>query len=66
MVERVEVDELEGKKGAEAHMVFVVERTRVVARGGVVVIQPGILSVSRVKTTANQIVGAISVCFEWL
>ena len=66
MIERVEDDELAGKKGAEAHGAFLLEGTRVVARGWGVVIQPGILGVSRVKKTANEIVGDISVCFEWL
>ena len=66
MVERVEDDELTGKKGAEARGAFVVEGTRMVARGWGVVIQPGILGVSRVKKTANEIVGAISLCFERL
>ena len=66
MVQRGEVDELEVKKGAEAHGAFVVERTRVVVKGRVVVIQAGILSVSQVKTTANEIVEAFSLCFEWL
>ena len=66
MVERVEDDELVGKKGSEAHGAFVIERTGVVAGGGGVVIQPGVFGVSRVKRTANKIIGAISVCFERL
>ena len=61
MVERVEDDELAGKKGAVAHGALVVEGTSVVARGWGVVIQPGVLGVSRVKRTANEIIGAISV-----
>ena len=55
-----------GKKRSEAHGAFVIERAGVVAGGGGVVIQPGIFGVSRVKKTANKIVGAISVCFERL
>ena len=61
MVAGVEDDDLVGRNGAEAHAVFVVERTRVAARGGGVVIQPGNLLVSRVEKMANEVVGAISV-----
>ena len=61
MVERVEDDEFVGRNRVEAHRALVVDRTRVVARGGGVVIQPGFISVRRVKKTANDVIGAISV-----
>jgi len=65
-VEGVEDDELTGKKGTVAHRALVEAGARVVARDWGVVVQPGVLGVSRVKGAANEIIGAIMVGFEWL
>ena len=65
-IERVENDELVGEKGAVAHRALEIEGARVVARDWGVLIQPGVLGISRVKGAANEVIGAIMVRFEWL
>ena len=60
-VERMENDELAGEKGAVAHGAFVMEGARVVARDWGVIIEPGVLGISRVKGAANEVIGTIIV-----